>query len=91
MYTWWNIKKSDLFPLEPSGLTLGVKVGCFGSDGGVCSDGLDEVLVPLEELRRTNCCSGVELAKLDPRDELDWDAIRLGQRTNKKLKRKGKG
>ena len=85
MYTGCNIKKSDLFPLEPSGLTLGVKVGCFGSDEGVCSDTLDEVLVPLEELRRTNCCSGVELAESDSKEELDWDAIRLGQRMNKKF------
>ena len=76
------MKKPDLFLLEPSSLTLGVKVGRFGSDGGVCSDGLDEVLVPLEELRRTNCCSGVELAELDSKEELDLDAIRLGQRTN---------
>ena len=82
MYTWWNIKKSDLFPLEPSGLTLGVKVGGFGSDGGVCSDGLDEVLVPLEELRRTNCCSEMELDESDSKEELDLDAIRLGQWTN---------
>ena len=76
------MKKPDLFPLELSLLTLGVTVGRFGTDGGVCSDGLDEVIVPLEELRRTNCCSGVELAESDSKEELDLDAIRLGQRTN---------
>ena len=85
------MKKPDLFPLEPSGLTLGVKDGRFGSDGGVCSDGLDEVIVPLEELRRTNCCSGVELAESDSKEELDWDAIRLGRRTNKKFNKKMEG
>ena len=86
-----ELEKPDLFPLEPSGLTLGVKVGRFGSNGGVCSDGLDEVLVPLEERRRTNCCSGVELAESDSKEELDLDTIRLGRRTNKNLKEKWKG
>ena len=79
------MNKPDLLSLEPSLLTLRVTVGQFGTDGGVCSDGLDEVLVPLEELRRTNCCSGVELAESDSKDELDWDAIRLGRRTNKRI------
>ena len=76
------MKKPDLFPLKPSLLTLGVRVGQFGSDGGVCSDGLDDVLVPREELRRTNCCSGVELAESDSKEELDLVVIRLGQWTN---------
>ena len=76
------MKKHDIFPLEPSLLTLGVTVGRFGTDGGVCSDGLDEVLVPLEELRRINCCSRVELAKSDSKEELGLVAIRLRQRTN---------
>ena len=73
------MKKSDLFPLEPSLLTLGVTAGRFATVGGVCSDGLDEVIVPLEELHRTNCCSGVELDELDSNEEVDLDAIRLGQ------------
>ena len=76
------MNKPDLFPLEPSLLTLGVTVERFGTDGGICSDGLDEVLVPLEELRRTNYCSGVELAESDSKEELDLDAIRLRQWTN---------
>ena len=82
------MKKPGLFPLEPSLLTLGVTVGKFGTDGGVCSNGLNEVLVPLEKLRRTNCCSRVELAESDSKEELDCDAIWLGRRTNKNLKEK---
>ena len=76
------MNKPDLLSLEPSLLTLRVTVEQFGTDGGVCSDGLDEILVPLEELCRTNCCSGVELDESDSKEEVDLDAIRLGQWTN---------
>ena len=62
------MNEPDLFPLEPSPLTLGVPV--------------DEVLVPLDELRRTNCCSRVELDESDSKEELDLDVIQLGQWTN---------
>ena len=41
----------DLLPSGPSLLTLGVTVGRFGADGDVCLNGLEEVLVHLEELR----------------------------------------
>ena len=76
------MNKPDLFPLKPSLLTLGVTIGRFVTEGSVCSDGLDEVLVPLEELRRTNCCSEMELDELDSKEEVDLDAIRLGLWTN---------
>ena len=70
------MNKHDLFPLEPSLLTLGVTAGRFATVGGVCSDGLDEVIVPLEELHRTNCCLRVELDELDSTEEMDLEANR---------------
>ena len=67
----------------------GVTVEQFGTDWAVYLDGLDEVLVPLEEFHQANCCSGVELDELDSTEEVDLEAIWLGLRDKIKCKRKG--
>lgn len=65
IYTRRGVGKPDLFPLGPSLLTLGVTARRFSTYGGVCLEVLEDVLAPLEEFCRTNCCSAVELEEVD--------------------------
>lgn len=93
MKTEREVMKPELFPLWPSFLTFGATTLRFGTDGEVGSDGLEEVLTPLEDCCRTNYYSVVELEELDSSDDMDTKnmlAQTIGTKKNVKRRKRNR-